>query len=115
MKQTLSLSGPLWLDARTKSPLGAVDALESALLKGRGGARRVVVKLEGADVLDAIRDWCDDLDVPYTLCTECQGLEVHLYVLPADFDEHPLASNPRRQHVLRGGLRTPPHSFSVAR
>ncbi len=97
------------MDARARSPLGTLRDLETALLKGRGGARRVVVRVEVAEVLDAVRDWADDLEVPYTLVAAGEEIEVHLYVLPAEFGEHPLATELRRAHI-HGGRRhlTPP-------
>ncbi len=101
MKPSHPATGPLWLDLRSRSALGAVDALESTLLRGRNGARRVVVKVEGASALDAVRDWAEELEVPFTLAPRPDHVEVHLYVLPAEFGGHVLWDSPRRAQATR--------------
>lgn len=106
MKPLSTPTNSLWLDARFSSPLGCVRTLESTLLRLRPGARRVVVKVSGRDVLDAVVEWAEELDVPWDQAVPDPGtlepwIEVHLYLLPVDFDLHPFQANPRRSPILQ--------------
>lgn len=104
MKQALPPSR--FLDVRNRTALGAIVAVESGVARLRPGAHRVVVRVDERATIEALRDWAEDLDIPFEFRATASEIEVHLYLLPATFDAHVLDS-PRRERALSGSGRTP--------
>jgi hypothetical protein len=88
---SVPLTGPLRIDCRGTSGHLAVRRVESLLKKLRGGARELVIRVDGPDVIDVLIGWTRNGSAPHEVVRGKNGaLELRVYLLPRDFDAHPL-------------------------
>src|SRR5688500_6210978 len=100
LPSSLPRSGPIRIDCRGVSPSGAVRRVEAVLKTLRGGARLVIVEVEGPGAIEALTRWSAQGRAPHEVVHGPRGLQVRVYLLPGDFGAHPLTA-------WRPPLRTP--------
>jgi hypothetical protein len=91
-RSSLPQTGPLRIDCRQMAPTAAVRRVEDLLKRTRGGPRLLRVITDEREVVEALVSW-SRLGGARTELSDAPGrFDVWMYLLPVDFDGHPLVA-----------------------
>jgi hypothetical protein len=86
-------SGPIRVDCRGTSGPVALRRIEAIVKRIRRGARALLVRVDATEVLDVLLDWSSRGGAPVEVALAGEGIaEIRIYLLPREFDEHPLVA-----------------------
>jgi len=66
--------------------------IESVLKKVRPGARTLLIRVDASEVIDTLVRWSRVGRAPHELVRGPAGTELRIYLLPREFDGHPLVA-----------------------
>lgn len=91
-RSSLPQTGPLRIDCRQMAPDGAIRRIEDLLKRTRGGPRLLRVLADERDVADAVVSWSGVGGARTEIIAGHGRFEVRVYLLPSEFDGHPLVA-----------------------
>jgi hypothetical protein len=90
MSSSVPATGPIRIDCRGASAPVALRRIEAVLKRMRRGARALVVRVDAQEVLELVLRWVAQGGAPYELVRDTVVTELRIYLLPLEFDGHPL-------------------------